>query len=99
MSLCRNYMKTVCNYSNLFVFTAVSYAFRSIGIKIVMDAVPNHTSHKHEWFIKSVQRVEPFTDYYVWADAKYINETRHAPNNWVRNKQILKLYIPVNVCL
>jgi alpha-glucosidase len=48
-----------------------------------MDLVPNHTSHEHEWFIKSVQKIEPFTDYYIWADAKYINGTRQPPNNWV----------------
>uniref|UniRef100_A0A2S2R4X4 alpha-glucosidase n=1 Tax=Sipha flava TaxID=143950 RepID=A0A2S2R4X4_9HEMI len=53
------------------------------GIKIIMDLVPNHTSHEHEWFIKSVQKIEPFTDYYVWADAKYINGTRQPPNNWL----------------
>ncbi|XP_025422013.1 maltase A3-like [Sipha flava] len=53
------------------------------GIKLLMDFVPNHTSHKHEWFIKSVQKIEPFTDYYVWANAKYINGTRQPPNNWL----------------
>ncbi|XP_050058521.1 maltase 2-like [Aphis gossypii] len=53
------------------------------GIKIILDIVPNHTSDKHEWFIKSVQREEPYTDYYVWVDAKYVNGTRQVPNNWM----------------
>ncbi|XP_015374282.1 PREDICTED: maltase A3-like [Diuraphis noxia] len=52
------------------------------GIKIILDFVPNHTSDEHEWFVKSVQRIEPYTDYYVWADAKYVNDTRQTPNNW-----------------
>ncbi|KAE9522005.1 hypothetical protein AGLY_017595 [Aphis glycines] len=52
------------------------------GIKIILDIVPNHTSDKHEWFIKSVQKEEPYTDYYVWVDAKYVNGTRQVPNNW-----------------
>lgn len=60
-------------------------AFQFIGIKMIMDMVPNHTSHQHEWFIISAQRIEPFTDYYVWVDAKYVNGTRQTPNNWVRN--------------
>ncbi|KAL5239652.1 hypothetical protein ACI65C_007062 [Semiaphis heraclei] len=53
------------------------------GIKIILDFVPNHTSHEHEWFIKSVQSIEPYTDYYVWVDAKYVNGTRQVPNNWM----------------
>lgn len=57
--------------------------FNFAGIKIILDIVPNHTSDKHEWFIKSVQKEEPYTDYYVWVDAKYVNGTRQVPNNWV----------------
>ncbi|VVC36806.1 Hypothetical protein CINCED_3A002955 [Cinara cedri] len=53
------------------------------GIKFLLDFVPNHTSDKHEWFVKSVQKIEPYTNYYVWADAKYVNETRQVPNNWL----------------
>ncbi|KAF0752121.1 maltase A3-like isoform X1, partial [Aphis craccivora] len=26
---------------------------------------------------------EPYTDYYVWVDAKYVNGTRQVPNNWM----------------
>ena len=33
-----------------------------------MDYVPNHSSDQHEWFIKSVAREEPYTDYDVWLD-------------------------------
>ncbi|XP_001944807.3 maltase A3-like [Acyrthosiphon pisum] len=52
------------------------------GIKVILDIVPNHTSDEHEWFVKSVQSIEPYTDYYIWADAKYVNGTRQVPNNW-----------------
>lgn len=54
------------------------------GLKIILDFVPNHTSDQCEWFQKSMKRVEPYTDYYVWHDGK-INEQgeRVPPNNWV----------------
>ena len=54
-------------------------------IKLVLDFVPNHSSDEHEWFQKSVQRIEPYTDYYVWHDGKIDPQTgeRVEPSNWV----------------
>ncbi|KAK4303292.1 hypothetical protein Pmani_024677 [Petrolisthes manimaculis] len=54
------------------------------GLKILLDFVPNHSSDQHEWFIKSVNREDPYTNYYVWSDGKVLaNDTRVPPNNWV----------------
>ena len=49
------------------------------GMKIIMDLVVNHTSDQHEWFQKSRQRIEPYTDYYIWRPAK---KNGKLPNNW-----------------
>ncbi len=49
------------------------------GMKVIMDLVVNHTSDQHEWFRKSRQRIEPYTDYYIWRPAK---ENGKLPNNW-----------------
>ena len=51
-----------------------------------MDMVPNHSSDLHEWFNKSINRVEPYTDYYMWKDANGTdaNGKPIPPNNWVR---------------
>lgn len=60
---------------------------KALDIKILLDFVPGYTSSAHEWFKKSVDRIEPYTDYYVWSDG-IINETtgaRSSPNNWVSN--------------
>ena len=48
------------------------------GMKVIMDLVVNHTSTEHEWFKKSRQKIEPYTDYYIWRPAK----NGKLPNNW-----------------
>ena len=50
------------------------------GIKLIMDFIPNHSSADHDWFKKSRNREEPYTDYYIWKDCN----PRQMPNNWVR---------------
>ena len=49
------------------------------GMKVIMDLVVNHTSTEHEWFKKSRERIEPYTDYYIWRPGKKNNKL---PNNW-----------------
>lgn len=55
------------------------------GLKIVIDFVPNHTSHNHEWFTKSENNERGFEDFYVWHDGvATINYGRPMhPNYWV----------------
>ena len=48
------------------------------GMKVIMDLVVNHTSTEHEWFKKSRERIEPYTDYYIWRPGK----NGKLPNNW-----------------
>ena len=49
----------------------------SRGISIIMDLVINHTSTEHEWFQKSRQKIDPYTNYYYWSDT-----WAGTPNNW-----------------
>ncbi|XP_015109180.1 maltase A1 isoform X2 [Diachasma alloeum] len=54
------------------------------GLKVILDVVPNHSSNRHSWFNESINRIDPYTDYYVWADGRVdANGTRHPPNKWV----------------
>lgn len=58
---------------------------KELKLKVILDFVPNHSSNESEWFKKSVDRIEPYTNYYVWHDGR-INATdgkRVPPNNWV----------------
>ena len=66
------------------------------NMKIILDFVPNHSSDEHEWFLKSVAREEPYTDFYVWADPKAINDEGQPlpPNNWVNYYWLLTGVVP-----
>jgi len=51
----------------------------------MLEFVPNHTSDEHEWFQKSIKRIEPFTNYYVWKDPIIDkNGNKTPPSNWVQ---------------
>ncbi|XP_069689396.1 maltase A3-like [Periplaneta americana] len=56
---------------------------KELDIKLLMDFVPNDSSVEHEWFQLSLNRTDPYTDYYVWHDGRILeNGTRVEPNNW-----------------
>lgn len=43
----------------------------SLGLKIVMDLVVNHTSDEHAWFMESrSSKDNPYRDYYIWKDGR-----------------------------
>lgn len=51
-------------------------------IRVVLDLVLNHTSNENKWFQKSEQKIEPYTDMYVWKDGKIKSGKLCPPNNW-----------------
>jgi len=52
----------------------------SMGLKIVMDLVVNHSSNEHPWFLESrSSRDNPKRDYYFWRDGK----NGGPPNDWI----------------
>jgi alpha-glucosidase len=53
----------------------------ALGIRILVDLVPNHTSDQHPWFQASRRsRDDPKRDWYVWRDG---GGPEVPPNNWV----------------
>lgn len=41
----------------------------SLGLRVIVDLVPQHTSDEHPWFQEARRdRSSPYRDYYVWAD-------------------------------
>ncbi|MGH7790272.1 MAG: alpha-amylase family glycosyl hydrolase, partial [Candidatus Binatia bacterium] len=51
------------------------------GMRIILDLVPNHTSHEHAWFKDSrAGRGATKRDWYIWRDPA---PGGGPPNNWV----------------
>ncbi|XP_015596819.1 alpha-glucosidase [Cephus cinctus] len=71
-------------YGTLEDFDNLVARAKELGIKVILDYVPNHTSSEHEWFKLSENSVDPYTDYYVWHEGVLdANGTRRPPNNWL----------------
>lgn len=78
-------------------FTAIHYEYgtmtdfenlvkrcKLLGMKLILDFVPNHSSDEHIWFQKSEQGDEYYKDFYVWHPGKINEDTgeREPPSNW-----------------
>ncbi|XP_055541951.1 probable maltase [Wyeomyia smithii] len=71
-------------YGDLSAFGRLVNKTKELGLRLILDFVPNHTSDKHEFFNLSVHRVEPYTNYYVWhPGVEGPNGTRVPPSNWI----------------
>ena len=77
-----DYMDIASEFGGMEAFQAVIDGIHKRGMKLIMDLVVNHTSDEHEWFQKSRQRIEPYTNYYIWRPAK---QNGKLPNNWQSN--------------
>lgn len=72
-------------YGTMEDFERLAAKCNELGIRLILDFVPNHSSDQHEWFGKSVNREPGFEDYYVWHPGKINNATgeRQPPSNWL----------------
>lgn len=80
-------------FGNMSDFEELVREAKKLGIKIILDFVPNHTSNKHEWFIKSENKTPGFEDFYIWRDG----EEGTPPNNWVRTEYYFLLHNRANI--
>ncbi len=62
-------------------FEALIHRAHTLGIRVLIDLVINHTSSEHRWFRESRgSRDNSKADWYVWADPK---PDGSPPNNWL----------------
>ena len=74
-----DYRNIMTDFGTMADFDEMLATAHSLGLKIVMDLVVNHTSDEHPWFVESRKsRDNPYRDYYIWKDPKDGKE----PNNW-----------------
>jgi alpha-glucosidase len=60
---------------------ALIAAAHGLGLRILLDFVPNHTSDEHPWFRYSrMSRESPKRDWYIWRDPA---ADGGPPNNWL----------------
>jgi alpha-glucosidase len=64
-------------------FDALIARAHELGLKLILDFVPNHTSDRHPWFIESASsRTAPKRDWYLWREPA---PGGGPPNNWLSN--------------
>jgi oligo-1,6-glucosidase len=74
-----DYREIMTEFGTMEDFERMLARAHTLGIKIMMDLVVNHTSYEHAWFVESRSSKEnPYRDYYIWREAKDGKE----PNNW-----------------
>lgn len=74
------------DYGTMEDFVALVNKCHELGIKLLLDFIPNHTSDQHEWFEKSEAGVEQYKDYYIWKDGVECQEPDPSDNPEAQRK-------------
>jgi len=76
-----DYVDVASEYGTLEDFDRLVDDLHAVGIRLIIDFVPNHSSDQHPWFRESASSPDnPKRDWYVWRDPK---PDGSEPNNWL----------------
>jgi len=68
-------------FGDLATFDRLVARAHALDLKVVVDFVPSHASHRHPWFLESkTSRDHARRDWFVWRDPK---PDGSVPNNWL----------------
>ncbi|WP_217922194.1 alpha-amylase family glycosyl hydrolase [Miltoncostaea oceani] len=67
-------------FGDMATFDTLVGEAHALGIRVIIDWVPNHSSDAHPWFVASrSSRDDPHRDWYVWRDGR---PGGLPPNDW-----------------
>lgn len=76
-----DYVDVHPDYGDLDAFDRCLEEAHRLGIRMVIDLVPNHTSDRHPWFLGALDGPgSPYRDYYIFRPPRADGAP---PNNWV----------------
>jgi len=77
-----NYVEIDPVFGTLRDFDDLVREAHDLGLRVLLDWIPNHTSSDHPWFVDArASRESERRDWYVWRDAE---PDGSLPNNWIR---------------
>ncbi|MDS1269289.1 alpha-amylase family glycosyl hydrolase [Lipingzhangella sp. LS1_29] len=79
----RDYRAVAPEFGTLDDFDALVADAHRLGIRVVIDVVPNHTSHEHPWFTEALAAGpgSPARDRYLFRPGRG-SDGAEPPNNW-----------------
>jgi len=68
-------------FGDLAAFDALLAEAHALGLRVIIDWVPNHTSDQHPWFLDAASgKSSEYRNWYVWREQ---GDDGEPPNNWV----------------
>jgi alpha-glucosidase len=69
-------------FGTLADFDSMVARAHAMGLRVILDFVPNHSSDQHPWFVDSRERRGGYDNWFIWRDAA---PGGGSPNNWLSN--------------